>query len=225
MKVNELSKELGVTNKEIIDLLKSNGFKISSHMQNVTDEMIELVHARFKATPEEKVEEAVINKNSSKSQAKKVPAKEVKKFQPDDQIPCRSAVPWKLVGSGTDKNSLYVWNNFGDREYVLYRDLQSMRRKSIVKNAKIIIEDPDICEQWKYDLGDAYKKYLGVEYPEEFFDMTDEKFEKTLKDAPDTFKEVIKYTAIDMIRNQNYPSIQKLSIIDNILGTGIKEFI
>jgi len=46
-----------------------------------------------------------------------------------------------------------------------------------------------------------------------------------LKDAPDVFKEVIKYTALDMIRNENYPSLQKLTIIDNLLGTGLKEFI
>lgn len=226
MKVNELSKELGVTNKDVIDFLKSNGFKVSSHMQNVTNEMIELAHDQFKSiAAEEEVEETITTKNNSQTPTKQISAREIKRFQPDDQIPCRSAVPWKLVGAGVDKNSLYVWNSFGDREYVLYRDLQSMRRKGIVKNAQIIIEDPDICEQWKYDLGDAYQKYLGVEYPEEFFDMPDDKFEKTLKDAPDTFKEVIKYTAIDMIRNENYPSIQKLTIIDNVLGTGIKEFI
>jgi len=32
MIVNDLSKQLGVKNKEIIDYLKSNGFKVSSHM-------------------------------------------------------------------------------------------------------------------------------------------------------------------------------------------------
>ena len=42
MKVNDLSKELGVTNKELIEFLKGNGYKVSSHMQNVTDEMIDL---------------------------------------------------------------------------------------------------------------------------------------------------------------------------------------
>lgn len=224
MKINELSKELGVTNKEVIDFLKSNGFKISSHNQNATNEMAELATDHFKTVTPEKAEEPAVEK-TSKVPPRPLPVKETKKFQPDDQILCRSAVPWKLVGLSMDKQRLYVWNHFGDYEYVTYRDLQGMRRTNLIKKAKIIIEDADLCEQWKYDLGDAYKMYLGVEYPEEFFDMPDDKFEKALREAPGTFKDVIKFTALDMIRNENYPSIQKLSIIDSVLGTGIKEFI
>ena len=49
--------------------------------------------------------------------------------------------------------------------------------------------------------------------------------EETLKDAPNVMKEVIKTTAISMIRGENYPSIQKLTLIDLILGTCLKEFI
>ena len=47
MKVFELSKEFGVTNKELIDFLKSKGFKVSSHSQNLTDEMISIVRSDF----------------------------------------------------------------------------------------------------------------------------------------------------------------------------------
>jgi hypothetical protein len=223
MIINELSKQLGVKNKELIDFLKSKGFKVSSHMQTLTDEMIDAVESEFVKQPE-KVEEkktAPVKKITRKP----VPTKNVKKFSPDDQIPCRSLVPWKLVDVSVDKNTIYSWSGYGDIEYVSYRDLQAMRRRSMVKDARIMIEDPDICEQWKHDLGDLYNKYLGVEYPEEFFDLSDEKFEAMLKDAPDVFKEVIKYTALDMIRNENYPSLRKISIIDNLLGTGLKEFI
>lgn len=222
MIVNELSKELGVKNKELIDFLKSKGFKVSSHMQTLTDEMIEVVESDFvKQNTEAKKPEQPVKKTTKKS----VPVKNIKKFAPDDQIPCRSLVPWRLVDVSVDKNTVYSWSGFGDIEYVSYRDLQAMRRRSMVKDALIMIEDPDLCEQWKHDLGDLYNKYLGVDYPEEFFDKSDEKFEEMLKDAPDVFKEVIKYTALDMIRNENYPSLQKLSIIDNLLGTGLKEFI
>ena len=223
MIVNELSKELGVKNKELIDFLKSKGFKVSSHMQTLTDEMIETVKTDFaqKHDTEPKPEQQPVKKTIKRT----VPTKNVKKFSPDDQIPCRSLVPWKLIDVSVDKNRIYSWSGYGDIDYVAYRDLQAMRRRSMVKDALIMIEDPDICEQWKYDLGDLYQKYLNVDYPEEFFEQSDEKFEKMLKDAPDVFKEVIKYTALDMIRNENYPSLQKLTIIDNLLGTGLKEFI
>lgn len=224
MIVNDLSKELGVKNKEIIDHLKSKGFKVSSHMQTVTDEMIEIVRDRFEKKTSEPQSNEVVTPKSRKTTKQTLPTKEIKKFKPDDQIPCRSLVPWKLIDVGLDKN-IYSWINYGDVEYVMYRDLQAMRRRPIVKDALILIEDPDICEQWKHDLGDVYKRYIGVDYPEEFFDLSDEEFENNLLNAPDVFKDVIKFTAVDMIRNENYPTVQKLTIIDKVLGTGIKEFL
>ncbi len=224
MIVNELSKELGVKNKELIDFLKSKNFKVSSHMQTLTDEMIDVVKNEFVSAPKNEVENKQ-NKTSAKITRKPVPVKGIKKFAPDDLIPCRSIVPWYLETVGLDKMTTYKWPNYGDIEYVAYRDLQSWRRKPVVKEGMIMIEDPDICDQWKHDIGAIYKRYLGINYPEEFFDKPDDEFERMLRDADETFKEVIKYTAMDMIRNENYPSLQKLIIIDNILGTGIKEFL
>jgi len=121
MIVNELSKELGVKNKELIDFLKSKGFKVSSHMQTLTDEMIETVKADFaqKHDSEPKPEQQPVKKTIKRT----VPTKNVKKFSPDDQIPCRSLVPWKLIDVSVDKNRIYSWSGYGDIDYVAYRDL------------------------------------------------------------------------------------------------------
>lgn len=224
MIVNELSKELGVKNKDLIDFYKSKDYKVSSHMQTLTDEMIEIAKKEFVSNAQERVEPKP-NVSVQKKAKPSVPEKNIKKFVPDELIPCKSIVPWYLETVGLDKITTYKWPNYGDIEYVAYRDLQSWRRKPIVKDGMIMIEDPDICAQWKHDIGAIYQKYLGVDYPEEFFEKSDEEFEKLLREADDTFKEVIKYTAMDMIRNENYPSIQKIIIVDNILNTGIKEFI
>lgn len=223
MKVFELSKEFGVTNKEIIDFLKSKNFKVSSHSQNLTDEMIEVTRKDFAPAKEEVVEEPQEEKKEKKKPV--LPVREIKKFAPDDPIPCRSLVPWRMTMLGLDKVTPYKWSAYGDVEYVAYRDLQSWRRKSIIRQGKIFIENSDICEMWKHDLEGVYKNYVGVDYPEEFFDKSDAEFEAMLRDSSDTFREVIKFTAIDMIRNENYPSIQKITIIDKLLGTGILEFV
>lgn len=227
MIINELSKELGVKNKEVIDYLKSNGFKVSSHMQNATDEMIEKARDYF-SQPKAATKKAEPEKVAVKPAAKTknvMPERTIKKFAPDDLIPCRSIVPWYVETIGVDRMTTYKWPYFGDVEYVAYRDLQSWRRKSVVKDGMIFIEDPDICEQWKNDLANMYSTYAGVSFPEEFFEKSDEEFENMLRNASDTFKDVIKYTAMSMIRNENYPTIQKITIIDNVLGTGIKEFL
>lgn len=223
MKVFELSKEFGVTNKELIDFLKSKDFKVSSHSQNLTDEMIEVTRKDFVPAKEEVAEEPQEEKKEKKKPV--LPVKEIKKFAPDDPIPCRSLVPWRMTMLGLDKVTPYKWSAYGDVEYVAYRDLQSWRRKSIIRQGKIFIEDPDICKMWKHDLDGIYQNYVGIDYPEEFFDKSDADFESMLRDSSDAFKEVIKFTAIDMIRNENYPSIQKITIIDKLLGTGILEFV
>lgn len=228
MIINELSKELGIKNKDLIDYLKSQKFKVSSHMQTVTEEMIEVSkkHFTISQTTKEKEEIKEIKEEQNvKSTKKVVPKKVVKQFAPDDKIPCRSIVPWYVETIGIDRMTTYKWSNYGDVEYVAYKDLQSWRRKPVIKDGMIMIEDPDICDQWKSDLEKIYQKYLNVDYPEEFFDIDDDKFESMLKEASDVFKDVIKYTAIEMIRNENYPTLQKIIIIDNVLGTGIKEFL
>lgn len=224
MKVNELSKELGVTNKELIDFLKKNGYKVSSHMQSVTDEMIDLARENLIATKVEEETEKDIDNIIPKKEKPEVKI-ETKTFKPDDVIPCRSVTPWKLNALGVDRRTVYHWEYYGDVDYLTYRDLQALRRTNYITKPKILIEDPDLCYQWRRELGDTYKYFLGVEYPEEFFDLSDNDFEKLLKQAPDTVKEVIKVTAMNMIKNENYPTIQKLTLIDNILGTCLKEFI
>lgn len=227
MKVYELSKKLGTNNKTLITFFKDNDFKVASHNQNLTDEQVTFAKKNFNAKKyEEPVEEIEEEFEEEKIVEKEnIPVREIKKFNLDDMIECRSVVPWKMVEVGVDRISTFTWEGFGDIEIVPYRDLQSWRRKEILTAPKIIILDPDLNEQWKFDLSSTYRKFLSVDYPEEFFDVDDSKFRAMLSKAPDVFKEVIKYTAMNMIHNENYPSIQKINIIDEVLGTCIKEFI
>lgn len=225
MKVNELSKQLNITNKELISFLKDKGYKISSHMQKVPDKAIDEAIEFFSKVEEPAEEEIEIKQPLKQKAVESKPEYVHKRFNADDIIVCKSVVPYKLNAVGIDQNKVYHWEYYGDIDYVEYRDLQALRRTSYITKPLIMIEDPDLCYQWRRELGDTYKYYLGIEYPEEFFDKSDAEFEKILKDAPDTIKDVIKITAINMIRNENYPSVQKLVLIDEILGTCLKEFL
>lgn len=225
MKVNELSKQLNITNKELISFLKDKGYKISSHMQKVPDKAVDETIEFFSKVEEPVEEEIEIKQPLKQKTVESKPEYNHKRFNADDIIVCKSVVPYKLNAVGVDKNKVYHWEYYGDIDYVEYRDLQALRRTNYITKPLIMIEDPDLCYQWRRELGDTYKYYLGIEYPEEFFDKSDAEFEKMLKDAPDTIKDVIKITAINMIRNENYPSVQKIVIIDEILGTCLKEFL
>ena len=225
MKVNELSKQLNITNKELIAFLKGKEYKISSHMQNVPDEVLDETIEYF-SKKEEQVAEVKEEKQETKRKKESVkPGYTPKKFKADDIIVCRSVVPYKLNAVGVDKNKVYHWEYYGDVDYLEYRDLQALRRTEYITRPLIMIEDPDLCYQWRRELGDTYKYYLGIDYPEEFFDKSDSEFEKLLRTAPDIIKDTIKITAINMIRNENYPSVQKLVLIDDALGTCLKDFL
>lgn len=224
MKILEISKELGVTNKEMITYLREQGFEAKSHMQAASEDMIKAAREHFK------VEKKPVEKTEKVKSPKRVITTDVEKsmnrrFDPDEMIPVKSITPWKVVETSADRNIVYRWGGFGDVEYVPYKDLSSWRRKPIIKDGLVMIEDADICMQWEKEIGEIYKYFLKVEYPEEFFDRSDDDFRKLLTDAPDAIKEVVKYTAINMIHNTNYPSVQKVAIIDELLNTCIKDFL
>lgn len=231
MKVNELTKKLSekfgteITNKEVITFLKEHDFKISSHMQNVDDNMLDIVNTEFNPN---KVEPVInIQDNDTTDFTKETIDESLlnKQYSNDDMIVCKSVVPYKLCAVGVDGTTVYNWEYFGDIDYLRYRDLQALRRSDYITKPLIIIEDPILCYKWRRELGDIYKYYTGVEYPEEFFEKSDEEFKQLLNRCPDTLKEVIKITAIGMIKNKNYPTVQKLEIIDLVLGSCLKDIL
>lgn len=224
MKIFELAKELDVTPKDLIAYYRNNNYQVSSHMQNVTDEMIDFARENMKEDSDSKTED-IENKDLNTKEVKSQEKITTKTFKPDDEIPCKSVTPWKLTAVGVDKNTLYHWEYFGDVEYVKYRDLQALRRTEYVTKPKILIMDKNLKNQWGRELGDVYKYFDGVEYPEEYFDKSDDEFEELLQKAPHWFGDIIKVTAMTMIRAENYPSVKKIRIIDDTLGTCIKDFL
>lgn len=224
MKIFELAKELDVTPKDLIAYYRNNNYQVSSHMQNVTDEMIDFARENMKEDSDSKTED-IENKDLNTKEVKSQEKITTKIFKPDDEIPCKSVTPWKLTAVGVDKNTLYHWEYFGDVEYVKYRDLQALRRTEYVTKPKILIMDKNLRNQWGRELGDVYKYFDGVEYPEEYFDKSDDEFEELLQKAPHWFGDIIKVTAMTMIRAENYPSVKKIRIIDDTLGTCIKDFL
>lgn len=210
MKINELSKELHITNKDLINYLKSQGFKATSHLQSATGDMIESARRQFSGGASYKEEKI---------------KKEPKRYTPDEMIPCRCIVPWKLSEVGLDKVTVYHWNGYDDVEEVSFRDLQSFKRKDILKKGKIAILDTELCKQWAKDLTEDYKLVARIKHPEKIFEKDDVQFRKDLRQGSGTFKEVIKYTAMELIRKEEYPSINKIKIIDEELNTCIKSFV
>lgn len=222
MKIFELAKELNITPKELIAFLRSKDFSVSSHMQKASDEMIDIARKELKSI--EQVKKFEIEKNLNGISEEENVSEHIT-FNPDDEIPCKSVTPWKLNAVGVDKNTVYHWEYFGDIEYLKYRDLQALRRTEYITKPKIIIMDENLRKKWGRELGDIYKYFDGIEYPEEYFDLPDYEFENLLKNAPSWLGDIIKTTAMAMVRAENYPPTAKIIAIDRILNTCIKDFL
>ena len=66
MKVFELAKILDTTPKELITFFKDKGYKVSSHMQNLTDDMIDIAQSDFKKQND--IDEVVEEFNENKTE-------------------------------------------------------------------------------------------------------------------------------------------------------------
>ena len=64
-----------------------------------------------------------------------------------------------------------------------------------------------------------------VDNPEEFFDLDVNTLRRKLEAAPKSFKDLIATTAIKMVKEGTFESLPKLKAIDEILGTGLHDFI
>ena len=62
-----------------------------------------------------------------KSESKKAAAKAVRKYAPDDMIPCRSLTYGELLLTGSKSKLLYSWANYNDVTEVEFQDLQALK--------------------------------------------------------------------------------------------------
>ena len=150
---------------------------------------------------------------------------EPRRFKKDDMISCRSVTYGELLFPGKKSQLLYTWADCGDTTEVEYQDLQALRsvRSQYLYNPCFVIEDEDLIEQWS-DLKVLYNKVAEADI-HKLFDLPIKKFEQALKNIPTGYKDAVKNAASAKIIDGSLDSIQKIRILDNILGTELKLFI
>jgi len=72
MRVNELSKEIGKTNKEVLEILKKNHFDVKSHASNITDEQAAIVRRSLSAGKPEMPAAEISKSGTGKAETKRV---------------------------------------------------------------------------------------------------------------------------------------------------------
>lgn len=157
---------------------------------------------------------------------KKPVVKTSRKYEPDEQIPCRSITYGELLLTGPKSKLLYSWANYNDITYVDFQDLQALRstRSSYLFRPRIVIEDEELVSQWGKDFQDMYNNIIDVDV-EDLFKLPIGKFKAALKKAPRGVQQAVKNIAGEKIMNGSLDSLAKIKAIDEILGTDLKLYL
>lgn len=160
------------------------------------------------------------------SKVKKLPQKEARKYAPDDMIPCRSITYGELLLTGAKTKFLYTWANYGDVTEMYFQDLQALKstRSSYLFKPRFIIEDEELVEQWKGDLGQMYDDIIAIDV-EAMFKLPVSQLKAKLKKAPSGIQQAVKNLAGEKIMNGSLDSLAKIKAIDEVLGTQLKLYI
>ena len=169
------------------------------------------------------VEESVVEEVVTKPVAKKV---NKAKHDPSELIPCRSVRFGELILIGPKTRMPYSWANEGDYRDVEYQDLVSWKalHSRYLFEPMIIIEDEDICEEWKADLGALYDSLQQIDL-KEMFKLPHRQFVSQLKKLPDGMKSTVQNMAYAMIQDGTLYDLRTIKVIDEVLGTELKMMI
>lgn len=171
----------------------------------VEDEIVETVEEVVKYTPKK------VNKP---------------KHDPNELVVCRSVRFGELRLIGPKTRMPYSWANEGDYREVEYQDLVSWRalHSRYLFDPMIIIEDEDIVEEWKADLGKLYESIQQVDL-KEMFRLPHRQFVAQLKKLPESMKSTVQNMAYTMIQDGTLYDLRTIKAIDETLGTELKMMI
>lgn len=148
------------------------------------------------------------------------------KHDQNELILCRSVRFGELRLIGPKTRMPYSWANEGDVREVEYQDLVSWRalHSRYLFDPMIIIEDEDIVEEWKADLGPIYDNLAQIDL-KEMFKLPHRQFVVQLKKLPDGMKSTVQNMAYSMIQDGTLYDLRTIKAIDEILGTELKMMI
>ena len=151
--------------------------------------------------------------------------KKIKKFAPDDMIPCRSNTVGTLLYNGHKTNLPYQFSNMGDVSYIAYQDILAafMVNSAYIFDPLFIIEDEDVLDDPRFArVKQLYENLYDKDDIEKLLQLPPIQFRNVLMKAPIGLRNVVKNIVGGLVVNGNFDSIQKVKIIDELCGTDFR---
>ncbi len=209
MKVYELSNELNISNKELIEIANKIEININSHMNNLEDDQVELIKDYYKNINSEPIKKETNIKNEDKPVVK-----EEKVWKPDlnRQIAIKNIARGKLVyKSKRQMGYTVIWENTNDINYMElgeFINLKNSDRRFITEPWIRIMEDDEVEILKHADVYQYFKEMIEVKDIEDLFKLDFDRFTHKFKKLPDGYKNSVLEYAARMIKNGKLDSIK-----------------
>lgn len=205
MKIYELSKELGVDNKDLIALANDLGIDVKSHLNLLTNEQEELIRIAFTETDVDEKQPIV---------------EEPKQWKPDlNRMICiKNIARGRLIyKSKRQMGYMIVWESTNDLNYMEigeFINLKNSDRRFITEPWIRIMEDDEV-EILKYaNVYEYYKEMIEVNDIEDLFKLDFDRFKRKFTKLPQGYKNSVAEYAAKMIREGTLDSIRIKKFIE-----------
>ena len=176
-----------------------------------------MANKKTNSVPEVSVENEIIEE-----EVKSTPRKQKKTFDQSDGILCRSVTRGLLNIEGQKTGIMYTFNDYGDESEIEYRDLvaEIRARKPSVFDPRIVIEDEDFVAEFSQIKAMYEEKYCAFDLVA-LLQLPPQKMKSALADVPKSVYSNLKAIAGTMVANGELDSVQKIKMLDEVLGTDL----
>lgn len=166
------------------------------------------------------VENEVLNEDAVSTKDVLPDKKAVRKYTPEEAIPCESITSGELGMVGIKSNINYRWADRNDITDVEAQDLIAAIRSNseYITKPYFIIRDEEFVEQHK-QVKDIYENLYSYADLKDVLKLSASQMKSVIKTLPDGAKESVKSIAATMIQNGTLDSVNKIKILDELFDT------
>jgi len=221
MKVFELSKELNIENKDLLQIISDLEIDAKSHLSVLNDEQVQMVKDTISKDRESSEEKTKITDEKPEIVKKVVPVQKTKPiWKPDLQrmICIKNISRGKLIYKSKRQIGYTVeWETKGSTNYIELGELISLKnsdRRFITEPWIRIVEDDEIEILQYANILQFYKELIGIDNVSDILKLDFEKFKKKFDKLPEGYKNSVAEQAAEMIKSGELDSLKIKNYIE-----------
>lgn len=238
MKVFELAKELGISNKKLMSIIHERGIEVNSHLGVLDEKQVEDIKEYLNANPIDEDNELLKENKELKERLAKMEAmlqslmvqqNTNTKEDNDDvisEIPMNKTVKVMSLFSGglnlktsNDSNAtVFRFNFVGETYPIIYSDLVKIiaNQRKFFKEGYCMILDKDVVKA--HYLEDDYKRFVDGKVINNILEYETPKIKEIFSNVTKVIQQSIVDVVVNKINNNEYVDKNKVAVISELYG-------